>query len=100
MRLAPSPRGRGLFLPTLFVMSAQNQVMDSSMTSMTTFKGPKWAIKVLAAGKSAGKPVGIFGLNAENAAQLVARGFDFCSVATDTTLYTAAIQKAKQVCLS
>ena len=44
MRLAPPPRGPGLFLPTLFVMSAQNQVMDSSMTSMSTFKGPKWAI--------------------------------------------------------
>ena len=55
---------------------------------------------VLAAGKSAGKPVGIFGLNPENAAQLVARGFDFCSVATDTTLYSAAIQQAKQACLS
>ena len=33
--------------------------------------------KVLAAGKSAGIPVGIFGLNPENAAQLMARGFDF-----------------------
>jgi 2-keto-3-deoxy-L-rhamnonate aldolase RhmA len=56
--------------------------------------------KVLAAGKSAGKPVGIFGLNPENAAQLMARGFDFCSVSTDTTLYSAAIQQAKQACLT
>ena len=56
--------------------------------------------KVLAAGKSAGIPVGIFGLNPENAAQLMARGFDFCSVSIDTTLYSAAIQQANQTCLS
>ena len=44
MRLAPSFRGRGLFLPTLFVMSAQNRVMDCYMTSMSIFKGPKRAV--------------------------------------------------------
>ena len=56
--------------------------------------------RVLAAGKSAGKPVGIFGLNPDNAAQLISRGFDFCSVSTDTTLFSTAIQQAKKVCQS
>ena len=50
--------------------------------------------KILAAGKAANKPVGIFGINPENAKAQIDRGFDFCSVAPDTSLITSAIKNA------
>lgn len=51
---------------------------------------------ILDAGKRAGKPVGIFGMNAQNARQQVDRGFDFCSIGTDVGLFTAALREARQ----
>jgi 4-hydroxy-2-oxoheptanedioate aldolase len=51
--------------------------------------------RVLVAGRHAEKPVGIFGLNPDNAALQLTRGFNFCSLTTDTTLFASALQQAR-----
>ncbi len=51
--------------------------------------------RVLEAGRNADIPVGIFGLNPDNAAQMFSQGFHFCSASTDTNLLTSALQAAK-----
>ncbi|MEC7894404.1 MAG: aldolase/citrate lyase family protein [Pseudomonadota bacterium] len=52
--------------------------------------------RVLEAGKAADVPVGVFGLNPDNAAQMLSRGFSFCSVSTDTNLFSSAVESARQ----
>lgn len=56
--------------------------------------------RVLDAGKAADVPVGVFGLNPDNAGQMLARGFSFCSVSTDTNLMTSAIHGAKSAAMA